>query len=119
MRQGKVLVIFYHRINVIPVDFHNLCVSPNNFEQHMRYLKIHYSILRFEEDWEEAEGDNLVITFDDGYLDNYQWALPVLAELDIPATIFVTSSCLGGEREFWWDELETILLSEGHVPERF
>lgn len=117
--RGRILVLFYHRINEIPVDLHHLCVSPGNFEQQMRYLKKNYPVLRYEDDWQNAQGDSVVVTFDDGYLDNYQNALPVLNELDIPVTFFITSSCLEGNREFWWDELETILLSSEKVPDSF
>lgn len=114
----KVCVIFYHRVNELLFDQHNLCVSPVNFDQHMRYLKKNYNILRFEEDWQDTDRDSVVVTFDDGYLDNYEYAIPILNELEIPATIFVSSSCLKGDREFWWDELETILLLED-IPEVF
>lgn len=115
---GRVCVIFYHRINEVLFDQHHLCVSPKNFDQHMRYLKKNYNILRFEEDWRDADQDSVVVTFDDGYLDNYENAIPILNELEIPATIFVSSSYLKGDREFWWDELETILLLED-IPKTF
>lgn len=115
---GKVCVIFYHRINELFFDQHHLCVSPVNFEQHMRYLKKNYNILRFDEEWLSTDRDSVVITFDDGYLDNYENAVPILQELDIPATFFVSTSCLKGSEEFWWDELETILLLE-NIPDVF
>lgn len=114
----RVCVIFYHRVNELLFDQHNLCVSPVNFDQHMRYLKKNYNILRFEDDWQDTDRDSVVVTFDDGYLDNYENAIPILNELEIPATVFVSTSCLKGDREFWWDELETILLLED-IPETF
>lgn len=117
--RGRILVLFYHRINEKPVDLHHLCVSTGNFEQHMRYVKRNYPILRFEDDWMDIAQDSVVITFDDGYLDNYENAVPVLNALEIPATFFISSSCLDGNREFWWDELETILLSSKDIPGRF
>lgn len=115
---GSVCVIFYHRVNELIFDQHNLCVSPMNFEQHMRYLKKNYNILRFEDEWQDTDRDSVVVTFDDGYLDNYENAIPILNELEIPATFFVSSSCLNGDKEFWWDELETILLLE-KIPDVF
>lgn len=114
----RVCVIFYHRVNELLFDQHHLCVSPANFEQHMRYLKKNYNILRFEDDWRGVDRDSVVVTFDDGYLDNYENAIPILNELEIPATIFISTSCLKGDREFWWDELETILFLD-NIPEVF
>lgn len=106
----KVVVLYYHRIYNKASDTFSLCVTPENFREQMAYLKEHYHILRFEEDWEKAEGDNFVITFDDGYLDNYEYALPILEQLGVPATIFVTTHPLDTGREFWWDELETVMM---------
>lgn len=57
------------------------------------------------------------ITFDDGYADNLSIAKPLLEQFGIPATVFVVSGHVGGQREFWWDELEKILLQPGNLPE--
>lgn len=47
----------------------------------------------------------LVVTFDDGYLDNLEAAAPVLRELEIPATIFLPTRIIdGAERFHWYDE---------------
>ena len=55
-------------------DIYQLTVSPENFEEQVRFLKDNFSILRFEEDWTEGSGSGVVITFDDGYADNYEYA---------------------------------------------
>ena len=52
----------------------------------------------------------MAITFDDGYADNLQVAAPLLAERGLPATFFIVSGTIGSGREFWWDELEGLLL---------
>ena len=44
-----------------------------------------------------------VITFDDGYADNYTFGLPLLKEFDVSATVFLATGALGKDREFWWD----------------
>ena len=59
----------------------------------------------------------VVVTFDDGYGDNLSNAKPLLELHEIPATVFVTSGYVEQEREFWWDELEAILLQPGVLPE--
>ena len=58
-----------------------------------------------------------MITFDDGYADNLHNAKPLLEHYDIPATVFVVSGYVGHEREFWWDELERLLLQPRTLPE--
>jgi peptidoglycan/xylan/chitin deacetylase (PgdA/CDA1 family) len=59
----------------------------------------------------------LVITFDDGYADNLLNAKPVLERYDVPATVFLATGYLGHNREFWWDELDRLLLQPGTLPE--
>jgi peptidoglycan/xylan/chitin deacetylase (PgdA/CDA1 family) len=56
------------------------------------------------------------VTFDDGYVDNLHEALPVLQHFGIPATFFLTIPWLGPPGEFWWDELDRILLQPGTLP---
>ena len=60
----------------------------------------------------------VALTFDDGYFDNLEFAAPVLKKYDIPATIYVASGQVGNPNEFWWDELEAILLSKRRLPDR-
>jgi peptidoglycan/xylan/chitin deacetylase (PgdA/CDA1 family) len=58
----------------------------------------------------------VVVTFDDGYADNLLAAKPVVERFEIPAAFFVTTAYIGSVREFWWDELENLLLQPGSLP---
>jgi peptidoglycan/xylan/chitin deacetylase (PgdA/CDA1 family) len=60
----------------------------------------------------------VAITFDDGYVDNLHAAAPLLVRQELPATFFLTSGTLGSDREFWWDELDQLLLQPGALPSR-
>lgn len=106
----RVLTLLYHRINNLKYDKNLLAVTPENFYEQMLYLKKNYPIVRFEQDWNDLDSDAVCITFDDGYMDNFVNALPILQELDIPATIFVATANINTCEEFWWDELERLLL---------
>jgi peptidoglycan/xylan/chitin deacetylase (PgdA/CDA1 family) len=46
---------------------------------------------------------HLAITFDDGYLDNFENARPVLEKLSLPATFFVVTDWMGTDVVPWWD----------------
>lgn len=114
--KNQVLVLFYHKVNILENDYNLLCVSPIKFRQQMLHLKYNYQISRFEDDWTKLDGRSIVITFDDGYLDNLENAVPILEELEIPATIFITTSTMKQDRELWWDELEYLLLEGDNIP---
>jgi peptidoglycan/xylan/chitin deacetylase (PgdA/CDA1 family) len=60
----------------------------------------------------------VVITFDDGYVDNLTEAKPVLERHEAPATVFVVSEYVGSGQRFWWDELERICLAPSQLPHR-
>ena len=59
------------------------------------------------------------ITFDDGYADNVYFGKQLLEKYNIPATVFIASDHIGLNREFWWDELERLILLPDKLPEKF
>lgn len=106
----KIRTLLYHRVINLEMDTHLLAVSEENFYNQMRWLKARYPIIKFDADWDSVKEDAICITFDDGYKDNFERAIPILEELEIPATIFVSSGNLNTDYEMWWDELERNLL---------
>lgn len=98
-----------------------LCVTPDHFTEQMQILRQHYYPLSLK-NLRKRQAFNLwpqrtvVITFDDGYADNFQTARKILETFDIPATVFVTSGMVDSQKEFWWDELERVFLSSPTLP---
>ncbi len=101
-----VCVLYYHRVCNLSRDTWKLSVPPKLFTEHIKFLKEHYRLLRFEDDWKDIHEKSIVITFDDGYADNFQYALPILEKYKAPATVFV---CTEPSGEFWWDTLDRII----------
>lgn len=114
-----VIVLIYHRVTTLESDPHLLAVNPENFRDHMQFLKNNYPVLRLEDNWSDARKPSVVITFDDGYADNALQALSVLDEVGVPATFFVTTGSVDTKKEFWWDELERLILGEWNFSETF
>jgi len=94
-------VLMYHHVNPVG-NFIN--VTPDRFQEQMQYLARSgyrtintselYDILNSEQ---EIDGKTVMITFDDGWLDNYLYAFPVLKKYSLKAVIFVVTSWIKGE----------------------
>jgi peptidoglycan/xylan/chitin deacetylase (PgdA/CDA1 family) len=114
-----VVVLLYHRINSLQEDPYFLAVTPDNFRAQLVFLKQNFDIVRFGEDWSGLKRPSVAVTFDDGYADNLFKALPVLEEVEVPATFFISTGNIGTTEEFWWDALERIVLGNRPYPEKF
>ena len=118
----KALILMYHRVAEGGADPWSLCVSPQHFAQHLEVLRKHARPKCLQElvaalDGREIPRHATAVTFDDGYADNLHDAKPLLERYDIPATVFLTTGYIGENREFWWDELDRLLLQPGTLPE--
>lgn len=110
----------YHRINTAVSDTWQLAVSPACFQQQLEVLH-DYNVVSMQQLTSALQQKNLkhksiAITFDDGYIDNYQVAKPLLEQYNFPATFFITNSLSPVKKEFWWDALEYILLESNSLP---
>jgi len=122
--EGRGLILLYHRIAQLPADPWALGVARERFAEQLAALRAEgVEPLALHELLARARRGRLprravAVTFDDGYRDNLDAALPELEAAGVPATLFLASDCVGREREPWWDELERILLSPGELPAR-
>jgi peptidoglycan/xylan/chitin deacetylase (PgdA/CDA1 family) len=116
---APVIVLLYHRVTTLANDPQMLAVTPENFRAQMRHLRDHFPLVRFEQEWRGSARPAVCVTFDDGFADNALEALPILEELGVPATFFVSTGNIGSSRQFWWDELEQILLESESLPGSF
>ena len=98
-------VLLYHNLDDnYTVGNHITNISPSLFEEHMLgllergYNPIFVSdYYEYINDGKELPENPIMVTFDDGYLSNYEYAYPILKKLNIPATIFVVTSTVGEE----------------------
>ena len=116
------LILMYHRVADLAPDPFRICQAPQNFAEHLEVLKRYTNPVSLQQlvqaVREKKSLDRLVaLTFDDGYADNLYTVKPLLERYDIPATFFITTGDLQNKREFWWDELERLLLQPGTLPQ--
>jgi peptidoglycan/xylan/chitin deacetylase (PgdA/CDA1 family) len=121
----KALILLYHQVVEREYDPFCLAVSRKNFLLQMKYLKRHYHIISIERLIFNLKNSGnktkkfIVLTFDDGYSDNYSNAGPILANLKIPATFFVSSGNINKTKLFWWDSLTALFDPRTKLPRIF
>jgi peptidoglycan/xylan/chitin deacetylase (PgdA/CDA1 family) len=122
MTRSAGLILLYHRLAEPDSDPQLLAVTPARFAEHLDVLR-GYGCPMSVAQMMSALGDcrlpprAIAVTFDDGYADSVEQGEPLLASYGVPATVFVATSYVGEEPEFWWDDLERLLLPPGEFPE--
>ena len=116
------LILMYHRVIDLPVDPYLLAVSPDNFRKQLHYIKSTSNLMTLMELYDSLKEGKLpkravAITFDDGYIDVLEQAYPIMKEMQVPATVYIPSGHIGSHREFWWDDLERLLLLPDTLPD--
>ncbi|HJZ60513.1 MAG TPA: polysaccharide deacetylase family protein, partial [Miltoncostaeaceae bacterium] len=122
-RPTRVTVLAYHRVvgleDVRPFDEGLRSATPAAFAAQMEWVANCFSVISVA-DLRSILGGSmrcprrpLLITFDDGYADNYEHALPVLRRLGLPAVVFVATGAVDSRRLHWWDALAAELC---HAP---
>jgi len=117
------IILLYHRVTELPTDPQLLCVTPSHFAEQLSALRKYYNPISLQKLTRDLKSDNVppkavIVTFDDGYADNFLEAKPLLDQFDIPATVFITSKSNDSECEFWWDELEKHILLPKIQPDK-
>lgn len=118
------LILVYHRVLTLESDPWKISVSPAHFAAQLAVIKRSFrpqplAELHADLHTGKLRHRSVVVTFDDGYTDNLETALPLLDAAGVPATFFLTSGTLGQQHEFWWDELDRLLLTPGDLPGQF
>jgi peptidoglycan/xylan/chitin deacetylase (PgdA/CDA1 family) len=112
----RLTVLAYHRIiewNTPTFADYEPVVSatPSMFEQQMAYIAKHFNVIRLAQlqnflfHNEPLPEHPLLITFDDGFTDNYDFAFPILKKFGFPAVIFLVTSRMTNPTRPWWDEV--------------
>jgi peptidoglycan/xylan/chitin deacetylase (PgdA/CDA1 family) len=116
------LILMYHRVAHVPCDPWDQCVAPEHFAQQLEVLHRTAKVIPLEQLLNASRTGKtpahaVALTLDDGYADNLLTARPLLEQHAFPATFFLATGALGQPKEFWWDELERLLLHPGTLPE--
>ena len=117
-REAALVVFTYHRIAEPSADrFYAPVISatPASFRAQVQWLRDHVPLLALDdlvaklENGASWSGLAAIVTLDDGYRDNFDVALPILAENRVPATFFIPTGFLESPRLPWWDQVAYLI----------
>lgn len=125
-RDPRLWIMMYHRI--LPRNdprYHleepGMIVEPATFQMHLQILKEEFTLISLRE-WVDRKICNrplpakaCAITFDDGWLDNHDYAFPLLDKASVPATIFAVSNMVGTHDIFWPNRVVRLLQQPSHI----
>ncbi|MGI8596951.1 MAG: polysaccharide deacetylase family protein [Thermoleophilaceae bacterium] len=105
------LVVNYHRIgdgSTSPYDRTLFSATAEGLDAHLEVLARHFEVVGpgyLTDPSPRRLGRAVLITFDDGYRDNYEQALPILRGHGLKATFFIATGFIDRPRAPWWDEI--------------
>ena len=97
--------------------------SPQVFERQLRHLKEHFNVIHQSRlinglsGGERLPPNSVVLTVDDGYVDFYHVAFPLLRRYEIPCTFFVTTNFIAGRKWLWPDKITWMLAGRDRFPD--
>jgi peptidoglycan/xylan/chitin deacetylase (PgdA/CDA1 family) len=111
-----VSAIVFHRVasECGELDPGTADVAPDAFDRHVEFMARWFQIVGIDDFIGYANGDKapknpLLITFDDGYRDNHDVALPILLKHGARATFFIATKYIEERRLFWWDKISLLV----------
>jgi peptidoglycan/xylan/chitin deacetylase (PgdA/CDA1 family) len=116
-KRKLLLVLNYHRVGTAsetPYDPGVFSATGEEFERQIAYLKRHFHMATLDETIAIAHGQpshqaSVLITFDDGYRDNYSVAFPILRSHGVQGVFFLPTSFIGTDHVPWWDLIAFIV----------
>jgi len=113
-RSRELRILAYHRVldddpGSFQYDEGVISATTEVFERQVQFVAKNFDVISFKDLVQFELGTlpipkwPLIITFDDGYRDNYTNAFPVMRRHALPATIFLAAEYIGKDRLFWWD----------------
>jgi peptidoglycan/xylan/chitin deacetylase (PgdA/CDA1 family) len=119
------VILYYHRVSDEDVDSagvrSDITVSVRSFERQIECLLEHFEVVPLEDlaarirSGQSTRGQ-IAVTFDDGYVDNYTYAYPILKKHQVPATIFIPTGHVGSRLRFWWDTMAALVTAMQQRP---
>ena len=110
-QKGSKCILMYHGIDKYEnMDYNARFFSEKNFKNQLIYFKKNYNIVSLDDYFKNKNLSsnklNIAITFDDGYKNNFKYALPILEKLKVPAIFYITGLNNTNDKIIWADLID-------------
>ncbi len=119
--QNDFVVLAYHRIMDVddnyPFDIELISASCKQFDEQMAFVSRNFVPVSIEQVVNcyinnlKLPKKSILITFDDGFADNYKNAFPILKKYNVPATIFLSTDFISSDNTLWFDRLSYFIMN--------
>ena len=115
MSNSTLTILLYHGVTRSQaIGLENISgkhIQAEEYFNQMQWLKNNAYVISMEEVYEiitkkKFPKKAVAVTFDDGFENNFTEAFPVIADLEIPTTFYISSAMIGTQNMFWVDQLE-------------
>ena len=112
-KKGELTILNLHRISP-ERDFFWNPITPAHFETILQYVSKYYNVISFSDIPEllkfgrTSEKPYLILSFDDGYHDFIEYALPLLTKYNLPSNHNIVNSCANNNTAIWTQRLNNI-----------
>ena len=113
LQKNQVIILMYHRFSKAT---EKAKIPQSIFKNQILFLKSRYNFIRLNsladfsvEYQRDLPHNSIILTFDDGYRDNYEFAFPILKQFEVPATIFLTTDFINHKKWLWFNKLKYII----------
>jgi len=114
--EQRLTILAYHRVmdvdvNNYPFDLSLISATPEDFEWQLKHIKKRFTPIRFEDiinfidQGTPLPNRPIIISFDDGFDDNYHTVFPIAKRLDVPFSVFLSTDYIGSDDTFWFEKL--------------
>jgi peptidoglycan/xylan/chitin deacetylase (PgdA/CDA1 family) len=111
-KERKNIIFMYHGVSLqTNTDFNSRHISIRHFEKQISFLKKHCNVISLSDFYRgnfSKNKPNVSITFDDGYLNNYLNAKPIIEKYQVPVTFFITGINKTTDTILWADFINII-----------
>jgi peptidoglycan/xylan/chitin deacetylase (PgdA/CDA1 family) len=113
--RSSITVLTYHGITDAKSDINDFCfVGEDEFDKQMKYLSQNFDVKSAEDAYLNSYNNEkpvAVVTFDDGFFNNFSHAFPILKKYGVPATIFLSTNFIDSNDTIWFCKIIQVIES--------